>query len=172
MLIVRKLKESDEASFRACVEECRQDNPPHDFAFHFDPETDFASYVRLVDGWSHGDLPPKFVPGAFLVAAVEEVVVGRVSIRFELNDYLFRFGGHVGYAVAPSFRHRGYATEILRQTLPIVRSVGLKRILLTCDDDNVASQRVIEVNGGVLENIVCEEGLRVPKRRYWIDLSL
>jgi predicted acetyltransferase len=103
---------------------------------------------------------------------VEEVIVGRVSIRYELNDYLFRFGGHVGYAVAPSFRRRGYATEILRQTLPIVRSIGLKRILLTCDDDNVASQRVIEVNGGVLENVVWEEGLRVPKRRYWIDLQL
>lgn len=172
MLIVRKLKESDEASFRACVEECRQDNPPHDFAFHFDPEADFASYVRLVDGWSYGDLPGKFVPGAFLVAAVEEVVVGRVSIRYELNDYLYRFGGHVGYAVAPSFRRKGYATEILRQTLPIARSVGLKRILITCDDDNVASQRVIGVNGGVLENVVWEEGLRVPKRRYWIDLSL
>jgi predicted acetyltransferase len=172
MLIIRELKESDEASFRACVEECRQDNPPHDFAFHFDPETDFASYVDLVHGWSRGDLPPNSVPGTFLVAAVEEVVVGRVSIRYELNDYLFRFGGHVGYAVAPSFRRRGYATEILRQTLPKVRSVGLKRILLTCDDDNVASQRVIEVHGGVLENVVWEEGLRVPKRRYWIDLRL
>lgn len=105
------------------------------------------------------------------MAAVEEVVVGRVSIRYQLNDYLFKFGGHVGYVVAPSFCRKGYATEILRQTLPIARSVGLKRILLTCDDDNVASQRVIEVNGGVLENVVWEEGLRVPKRRYWIDIS-
>jgi predicted acetyltransferase len=172
MLIVRKLKESDEASFRACVEECRQDNPLHDFAFYFDSATDFASYVRFVEGWSCGNTPPKFVPGAFLVAAVEEVVVGRVSIRYQLNDYLFKFGGHVGYVVAPSFRRKGYATEILRQTLPIARSVGLKRILLTCDDDNVASQRVIEVNGGVLENVVWDQGLRVPKRRYWIDLKL
>ena len=172
MLIVRKLKESDEASFRACVEECRQDNPLHDFAFNLDLATNFASYVHLVDGWSHGDVPPNFVPGAFLVAAVKDVVVGRVSIRYQLNDYLFRFGGHVGYVVAPSFRRKGYATEILRQTLPIARSAGLNRILLTCDDDNVASQRVIEVNGGVLENVVWEEGLRVPKRRYWIDLKL
>ena len=82
-----------------------------------------------------------------------------------------RLGGHVGYVVAPSYRRKGYATEMLRQTLPIARSVGLGRILLTCDDDNVASRRVIELNGGVLENAVWEEGLRVPKRRYWIDLQ-
>jgi predicted acetyltransferase len=173
MLIVRDLKEGDEASFRACVEECLHDAPPLAFAFHFDAETEFSAYVRLVDCWSRGEcLPPNFVPGAFLVAAVEKVVVGRVSIRYQLNDYLFRFGGHVGYVVAPSFRRKGYATEMLRQTLPIARSVGLKRILLTCDDDNVASQRVIMSNGGVLENVIWEEGLRVPKRRYWIDLQL
>jgi predicted acetyltransferase len=172
MLIVRNLKEGDEESFRACVEECRHDDPSHDFAFHFDEDTDFSSYVCLVDCWSRGEcLPPKFVPGAFLVAVVEEVVVGRVSIRYQLNDYLLRLGGHVGYVVAPSFRRKGYATEMLRQTLPIARSAGLKRILVTCDDDNIASQRVIELNGGVLENVVWEEGLHVPKRRYWIDLQ-
>ena len=103
---------------------------------------------------------------------MEEVVVGRVSIRYKLNDYPFRFGGHVGYVVAPSFHRRGYATEMLRQTLPIARSVGLKRILLTCDDDNIASQRVIEVNDGVMENVVWEEGSNVAKRSYWIDLQL
>ena len=171
MLIVRVLKDSDEASFRACVEECRYDDPPHDFAFCFNDLTDFPSYVRLVDSWSRGEcLPSNFVPGAFLVATVKEVVVGRVSIRYQLNDFLLRLGGHVGYAVAPSFRRKGYATEILRQTLPIARSVGLERLLLTCDDDNIASRRVIEVNGGVLENVVWEEGLRSPKRRYWIEL--
>jgi predicted acetyltransferase len=172
MLIVRNLKEGDEPSFRACVEECLHDDPPYAFAFSFDASTDFPSYVRLVDCWSRGEnLPPKFVPGAFLVAAVQEVVVGRVSIRYQLNDFLFRLGGHVGYVVAPSYRRKGYATEMLRQTLPIARSVGLGRILLTCDDDNVASRHVIELNGGVLENAVWEEGLRVPKRRYWIDLQ-
>jgi predicted acetyltransferase len=171
MLIVRNLKDGDEASFRACVEACRYDDPPHDFAFRFDSLTDFPSYVRIVDSWSRGEcLPSNFVPGAFLVATVEEVVVGRVSIRYQLNDFLLRLGGHVGYVVAPSFRRKGYATEILRQTLPIARSAGLKRLLLTCDDDNIASRRVIEVNGGVLENVVWEEGLRLPKRRYWIDL--
>jgi len=171
MLIVRNLRESDEASFRACVEECRRDEPPHDFAFQFDSSTDFPTYVRLVHDWSRGlNLPPNFVPGAFLVAAVQDIVVGRVSIRYRLNDFLLRLGGHVGYAVAPSFRRKGYATEILRQTLPIARNAGLERILLTCDDDNIASRRVIEANSGVLENVIMEEGLRIAKRRYWIDL--
>jgi predicted acetyltransferase len=81
-----------------------------------------------------------------------------------LNDILLKLGGQVGYAVAPSFRLKGYATEMLRRTLPIGRNVGLERLLLTCDDDNIASQRVIEVNGGVLEKVVWEDGLRVPQR--------
>ena len=88
-----------------------------------------------------------------LVAVVDGEIVGRVSVRFELNDYLLEHGGHVGYGVAPAHRAQGYATEILRQALVILRAEGVERVLVTCDDDNVASARVIEKNGGVLESI-------------------
>jgi hypothetical protein len=124
MLIVRSLKVSDEMSFRACVEECRYDDPPHDFAFHFDSVTDFPSYVCLVDGWSRGEyLPPKFLPGAFLVAAVQDVVVGRVSIRYQLNDFLLRLGGHVGYAVAPSFRGKVMPRKYFGRLSPLLEAL-------------------------------------------------
>lgn len=98
-------------------------------------------------------------------------VVGFVSIRHELNDWLRRFGGHIGYSVRPSRRRRGYARAALALALERCRKLGLERVLVTCDDDNVGSYRTIEGAGGVLEDVVeGPEGDDVPKRRYWIQL--
>jgi predicted acetyltransferase len=58
--------------------------------------------------------------------------------------------GHIGYAVVPWKRRLGYATEALRQMLPLARAEGLRYAEITTDEVNLASQRVIEANGGVL----------------------
>jgi len=71
--------------------------------------------------------------------------------------------------VLPQFRRRGYATEILRQALVMARSLGIDRVLVTCDDDNVDSAKVIENCGGVLENVTAGRDGSVPKRRYWVE---
>jgi len=113
------------------------------------------------------DLPPGLVPATFLVAEVDGELVGRTSIRHELNPDLEREGGHIGYGVVPAHRGRGWATEILRQSLIVARALGVDRALLTCDDDNLASARVIERNGGVLADRVDILGSLI--RRYWID---
>ncbi|WP_203755881.1 GNAT family N-acetyltransferase [Cellulomonas chitinilytica] len=130
---------------------------------------DWAGYLAHLDRERDGvGLPPGWVPATFLVADVDGVIVGRVSVRHELNEWLTRVGGHIGYAVRPAFRRRGYATEILRQSLAVARSVGVAAALVTCDDDNVASARTIERCGGVLEDVALVEG-GTPKRRYWVD---
>ena len=108
------------------------------------------------------------VPASLLVATVADRIVGRSSIRFGLNDDLRLHGGHIGYAVRPSERRRGYATEILRQSIIVVRAAGIERILVTCDEGNRASARAIEANGGRLEDVRSVAAIgRVC--HYWID---
>jgi len=167
-LTLRPLLSTDETAFREAVREFRTSDPDWEFAFYFDENTDFIDYVRKLDAWSRGEeLPGHFVPSTYLVAVIGVRIVGRLSLRHRLNAFLAHAGGHVGYGVVPSARRRGYATEILRQSLPLARAVGIGQMLVTCDDDNVGSYKVIEANGGVLENRVRFEG--ITKRRYWID---
>jgi predicted acetyltransferase len=133
-------------------------------------EEDFAAFVaeKLADPNRKAET---FIPRTHLWALAEEQFVGRISIRHELNDALAVEGGHIGYDTVPSFRGRGVATEMLRQGLPVARSLGLAAVLLTCDDTNAASIRVIERNGGSLRETRALGTNRPLKRYYWISLS-
>ncbi len=94
--------------------------------------------------------------------------LGGISLRHTLNEFLLRAGGHIGYGIRPSARGRGLATWALRSVLPHARALGLDKVLVTCDDSNIASARVIEKGGGVLEDVRDTELGRT--RRYWITL--
>ncbi|HEX5292311.1 MAG TPA: GNAT family N-acetyltransferase [Streptosporangiaceae bacterium] len=166
-LVLRPLEAGDEAQFRDGHAAMAADG--FVFGLAFDPALDFETYLRaLADHRAGRNLPERFVPGTFLVADVAGEIVGRASIRHELNDFLLRQGGHIGYGVLPGHRRRGYATEILRQSVVIAASLGIGRVLVTCDDDNAGSAAVIEANGGRLENVVATGAGHPPKRRYWI----
>jgi predicted acetyltransferase len=164
-LRLRPLRIEDESEARAAHAELRED----DFWFLLDwSQQPWSDYLALLERERGGpDLPADRVPATFLVAEVDGALVGRVSIRHELNEHLEREGGHIGYCVRPAFRRRGHATEILRQALIVSRAVGVREALVTCDEGNVASMIVIERLGGRLEDIrVGEDG--IGKRRYWI----
>jgi predicted acetyltransferase len=112
-------------------------------------------------------LPQDWVRAAFLAVDVDGELVGRVSIRFELNDWLARYGGHIGYGILSQYRRKGYATELLRQAVEIAHQENVDRILVICDVNNTGSASVIERCGGVLEGLaISEEGTGI--RRYWI----
>lgn len=97
-----------------------------------------------------------------------DTYLGAIDLRHYLNAFLLNAGGHIGYSIRPSARRRGLATWALGAVLPKARALGLDRVLVTCDDDNVGSARSIERNGGVLENVrSTDAGI---KRRYWITL--
>jgi predicted acetyltransferase len=97
--------------------------------------------------------------------------IGRLSIRHELNEELLLHGGHIGYAIRPSERKKGYATQALEQGLVEAQKLGLRKVLLTCDSTNIASRKVIESNGGVLENEVEGKPGEPSKLRFWISLE-
>lgn len=100
-------------------------------------------------------------------------VIGFVSFRHGLNEWLRNVGGHIGYAVRASRRRQGYATAALVLSLARAREIGLDRVLITCDDDNVGSYRTIERAGGVLQDVTDQTAYGHPRlRRYWVDTAV
>ncbi|MEU4221137.1 GNAT family N-acetyltransferase [Actinoplanes sp. NPDC026623] len=98
----------------------------------------------------------------------DDEVLGAIALRHELNDFLERAGGHIGYGVRPSARRRGLASAALGEVLSHARKLGLDRVLITCQVGNEGSRRTIERNGGELADIRDTEIGRL--RRYWIEL--
>ena len=94
-------------------------------------------------------------------------IVGMIQVRWEMNDFLRRYGGHIGDGVRPSRRGEGIGTQMIALALEECRRLGIRRVLMTCDKRNIASARTIQKNGGVLENEVDNDGEIV--QRYWID---
>ena len=166
-LRLRPLLPGDEAAFLAAHGAMAHED--FMFGLGYRPEQPWLDYLAQLERQRCGiDLPLALVPATFLVAEVDRELVGRSSIRHELNDFLRREGGHIGYGVLAEHRRRGYATEMLRQSLVVARAVGVVRVLVTCDHDNVGSATVIERCGGVLHSVIdCEDG--IAKRHYWID---
>ena len=171
-LILRIPREDEEEEFLRAHRATSPTVPS--FLHYYEEGMRFARYLKVLAQQEQGvNLPSAdHVPSTFLFAFVRNRIVGRVSIRHALNQVLERLGGHIGYVVVPEFRRQGYATEILRQALQIAHDKwGLRRILVTCDDDNIGSIRTIERNGGILENVVDGPDLDKPKRRYWIGVK-
>lgn len=114
----------------------------------------------VADGW---------VPSSTMLAVDENNrLVGFIDIRHRMNDYLAAYAGHIGYSVRKSERRKGYATQMLTQALELAKELGIRKVLITCNRDNVASAATIRKCGGVFESEVFDDG--EPVHRYWIEI--
>lgn len=160
-----------EASYRKALEEYRAE---HTFPAKIEvlEAEGFAAFVDALRRMSDpARVEPGFVPSTMWWLVEGDTYHGRLSIRHCLNANLRLLGGHIGYDLRPSSRGRGLGTRQLQLGLEKARELGLKQVLLTCDRENQRSARVIEANGGELEDEIQLPGSPVITRRYWIDLS-
>jgi len=127
-----------------------------------DPDT-FAEFCAFTAALAQADTPRPagWVTATYLWMVEEDAVVGRISLRHALTPWLIEVGGHIGYAVRPSARRQGHATAALGLMLGVAAERGIDPALVTCDHDNIGSRKVIEANGGVLEDV------RNGKLRFW-----
>ena len=105
-----------------------------------------------------------------LVRQSDNRLLGMIQIRHYFNDYLSKFGGHIGYSVRPCERRKGYAKKMLKMALPYCKEIGLSEVLITCNDGNLGSEKTILSCGGIYESTVYEPDENINLKRFWIKL--
>ncbi|MGW8974947.1 GNAT family N-acetyltransferase [Streptomyces platensis] len=161
------------ASFLAAMDEFRDDGAEtvahsrmaqelRTWATRWATAEGFAAYVGQTGGVSREERADGVVPLTTRWWVDGDTYLGRVTFRHRLTPSLLTWGGHIGYGVRPGARRRGHATAMLRAALPVAHhELGIDPVLVTCDDTNTGSRRVIEACGGIFED------QRDDKLRYW-----
>ncbi|MBQ9827307.1 MAG: GNAT family N-acetyltransferase [Lachnospiraceae bacterium] len=132
---------------------------------------DPVDFDRYLENLEHETASEGWVPDSvfFLLDDERDRLLGAVNIRHYLNARLLKDGGHIGDGIRPTERRKGYATEMIRLALIECRKLGIDRVLMVCDKDNIGSAKSIIRNGGVLENEFTDDDGRI-EQRYWITL--
>ena len=131
---------------------------------------DYHDFAYYCDNLEVRDTSDGLVPDSTFFCLDEErnIIVGAVNIRHHLNEALLINGGHIGDGVRPSERRKGIATKMIALALDECKKLGLERVLMVCNKENVGSAKSIQKNGGILENEIEVDG--VVEQRYWIEL--
>ena len=143
----------------------------HNLMFLNPDEVDIIK--KMKDNRDRTKLKPGYVPSYDYFLVDDNKLLGVIHIRIELTEALLKYGGNIGYGTNPKYWYQGYGTKILELGLIKAKEIGLQdKVLVTCDDDNIGSYKIIEKNGGVLENKVenIEGNETFLTRRYWINL--
>ena len=129
-------------------------------------EKDFTSYVQKELLKEKGiDLPDEYVPESVFWLIDNDEFIGKINVRHELSEHLMKIGGHIGYDIRPSKRRQGYGKNMLKLALVEAKKIGINRVMITCNFDNIPSKKIIEENKGILQDQLG------TKLRYWINLT-
>ncbi len=134
-----------------------------------DPE----EYIKICRDYEYPERTPShLVPATqfFLICKSNNRILGMLQVRHCFNEYLEKFGGHIGYSVRPSERRKGYAKRMLAMALSFCKEIGLDKVLITCISGNEGSEKTILANGGVYESTVYESNYNADLKRFWITL--
>ena len=135
------------------------------------PPASVEEYIRIrLDHAESKNLPEGWVASTTFWLVEDGELIGETVVRHELTDHLRNIGGQIGYWIRPSKRNKGYGRLILQMALQKAKALGLEKIVITCDENNIGSRKIIEFNGGVFER--CQDmGLFAPpKMLFWIDI--
>ncbi len=131
----------------------------------------FPLLMQKLEDFSNGiGLNDKQVENSTYWLVESNRVIGAVNIRHRLNDYLLKFDGHIGLGIRPSDRCKGYATVMLALALEKTKIMGMDKVLITCNKDNIASEKTIIKNGGVFDSEEIEDSGNIV-RRFWIKFK-
>ena len=135
-------------------------------------KNDFEKYLKYIADAEMGlNLPRGFVPfNTFWLVKDETRILGFCNLRHRLNFSLSIEGGHIGYAIRPSERRKGYGTQQLQLLLDECRKLKYEQVLITCDFDNIGSQKIIENNGGIRSGEAISPRSFKKVFQYWIKL--
>lgn len=163
-----------ELYYPSYVEATKEYHDHHVNTYIFLATTSCKDLLEQVENFRTGEnLPDGYVKDTYLWLVDHKTFLGEVSIRHTLTDSLSRFGGNIGYGIRYSEWNKGKGTIMLSKALIYAKEIiGLDKVLLTCNDDNYSSQRIIEKNGGQLQDTITNtiNGLPRQTRRYWIHL--
>ena len=144
----------------AILEMCKEynlNNEDYNGAFFIKNIIDYEDKIKELDNASNGILDnPAFVPYTCYVFIKENKIVGVGSVRHYLNEYLEKFGGHIGYSIRPTERKKGYGSKALELLINQAKEMNIEKILITCNINNIGSKKVIENNNGKFINQIDE----------------
>ncbi|WP_313812685.1 GNAT family N-acetyltransferase [Glutamicibacter sp.] len=168
----RELNSADEQQALDAHQEMLEED--FQFLFWTSNGESWEDYTCRMSSWRRGEhLPDGWVRTGFFVAVEHGYILGRVSVRYELNESLEHVGGHIGYGVLPDSRRRGVASALCRYGLQELAAAGVAKALITCHADNEGSKATILGCGGVLDprlpSVRNAEG--VEELRFWVPTS-
>jgi predicted acetyltransferase len=141
------------------------------FWLYGNPEPDFGYFMAKDEMYRSEKISnSNKVPATTYWLIDNDQLIGHTNIRHRLNKSLELKNGNIGYHISPAHRKKGYGTKILELALIEAKRIGLKKVLITCDENNIGSAKIIEKNGGILENIIDIPGEVVRTKRYWIEV--